>query len=167
MFKNLLMQAFFGLISYLFSLDIKDIEGIWKIPEEIEGQSSIGEIFIKDNKAFAYAFQYAYDKNGKLVNRDISNENSDAVRLKNTIFLSDLEFNGEKWVNGKIYRPSNGEVYNVSAKLLDKSILLLRVSYDGFGILGKTLIWHRLDRNEYNAPKLDSIKIVEHLKSHL
>lgn len=155
-------------IAKLFGFEVKenDIEGIWQIPEEIEGQISIGEIFIKENKAFAYAFAYAFYDHGKLKNRDISKENSDATMLRNKIFLSNLKWDGKKWINGRIYRPSTGGVYAVSAILIDKNTLSLRISYDRWGFLGKTLIWNRLNKAKYKTPRIESINIIDELKEY-
>lgn len=141
-----------------------DIEGIWKIPEEIDGNSSIGEIFIKNNKAYAYAFKYVFDNGYVLIDRDIKNENSDAKKLINTVFLYDLEFDGEKWVNGKIYNPNDKSTYNVTATLEDNGLVLsLRVSYDIFGLIGKTLKWNRLNKSAYITPKIEDVRIIKSL----
>ncbi len=141
-----------------------DIEGIWEIPEEIDGNVSIAEIFVKENKAYVYAFLYATKVNNELIERDISKEKSDAATLKNTIFLSDLTFNGESFVDGKMYRPSNGNVYYVSANLSeDKQTLNVRVSIDSFGLFGETLTWKRLPSNKYKPPSRDNITIVDAL----
>ena len=151
---------------YGFEAKKNSIVGIWQIPEEIEGQISIGEIFVKDDKAYAYAFEYAINDNGKLKYRDISKENSDARELKNKIFLANLKWNGKEWTSGKIYRPSTGGIYAVNARLIDENTLSLRISYDRWGFLGKTLIWNRLNKTKYKLPDRKSIKIIDALKEY-
>lgn len=153
-------------IANIYGFEVNNIAGIWQIPEEIEGQISIGEIFIKDDKAYAYAFEYAINDNGKLKYRDISKENSDASKLRNKIFLVNLKWNGKEWINGRIYRPSTGGVYAVSAKLVDENTLSLRISYDRWGFLGKTLIWNRLNKESYKTPNIKSIKIIDALREY-
>lgn len=143
-------------------VDKSSIEGVWEIPEEVEGQVSIGRIFIKGNRAYAYAFMYANKNGDELQLRDVDSEDSDAKDLKNMIFLANLKFDGECWVDGKIYRPSNGKLYSASACLSeDKNILSIRVSYESFRILGRTLQWNRLDSNKYKTDPSNAIMISE------
>lgn len=149
----------------LFAVEMHDIEGIWEIPEETEGKVSIAEIFIENNKAYAYTFMYANEKNNKLTIRNIDDENGNVRKLKNMIFLSGLEFNGDEWDNGRIYNPNDGELYNVSASLSsDKNILKIRVSFDRFGLLGRTLEWKRLNKNDFLPPNHNKIGIVSALR---
>lgn len=142
-----------------------DINGIWKIPEEIEGNISIGEIFTKNNKAYAYAFAYAKIENNVIVDRELDNKISNAKNLKGKIFLSDLEFNGKRWVNGRIYNPNNNGIYYAEAYLSeDKNTLFLKVSVDSFGIIGITLKWHRILGEIYEPLECNEITIIEELK---
>ena len=124
-----LILALIITIGYTFanqSVKESDINGIWAIPEEIEYNISIGEIFTQDNKAQAYAFAYAKMENGKIIDRELTNEESNAKNLRGKIFLSNLEFNGKRWVNGKIYNPNNGGIYYAEAYLSeDKNTLTI------------------------------------------
>lgn len=153
------------LCKIILAVDMYDIEGIWKIPEETEGKVSIAKIFIENNKAYAYAFMYANENNNELIIRNIDDEYSNARKLKNKIFLSGLEFDGDGWDNGKIYNPNNGELYNASATLSsDKNILKIRVSFDSFGLLGRTLEWKRLNDKDFIPPNRNEIDIINALR---
>ncbi|MDE6885862.1 MAG: DUF2147 domain-containing protein [Helicobacteraceae bacterium] len=151
--RFLLICMFFAM-SFAGGFYHGDIEGVWEIPEEIEGQSSIGKIFIENDKAFVYTFKYIFSEDSS--ERNIDNEESNAKLLKNKIFISNLEFDGKQWDNGKVYNPNDGEIYNVSAELSDdKNTLLVRISYDRFGFLGKTLQWSRVSNFSHHIPKHD------------
>lgn len=156
------------IVTNVFASDISkyDISGIWEIPEEIEGQFSIGEIFFKDDSFHVYAFEYATKENNKLKLRDISNENSNAKDVKGKIFLSNLKFNGEKWIGGRIYDPNTSSIYYARATLSkDKKTLNLRVSFDRFGLVGLNLKWYRIDDCDYNIPDHNNILVVDKLKN--
>lgn len=142
-----------------------DINGIWEIPEEAEGFVSIGEIFTQDDIAYAYAFAYAKKVGDGLVPRVLSDENKNANNLKDKIFLSNLEFNGKKWVNGRIYNPNNNKIYYAEAYLSqDKNTLFIKVSIDSFGIIGVTLEWYRIHDTRYIPPNHDEIMMIDELK---
>lgn len=142
-----------------------DINGIWEIPEEVEGFVSIGEIFTKDRVAYAYAFEYAEKIDNKLIPRILDDKNKNANTLKGKIFLSNLEFNGKKWVNGRIYNPNNSGVYYAEAHLSqDKNTLFIKVSIDSFGIIGITLKWYRIHDTKYTPLNHDEIIMIDKLK---
>ncbi|RDU58661.1 DUF2147 domain-containing protein [Helicobacter sp. MIT 99-5507] len=144
-----------------------DINGIWEIPEEIEGFASIGEIFTQDKIAHAYAFAYAKKAGDKLVPRILDDENKNANNLKGKIFLSNLEFNGKKWVNGRIYNPNNGGVYYAEAHLSqDKNTLFIKTSIDSFGIIGITLKWYRIQDTKYTPLNHDEVIMIDELKEN-
>lgn len=163
-----LILALIITIGYTFanqSVKESDINGIWAIPEEIEYNISIGEIFTQDNKAQAYAFAYAKMENGKIIDRELTNEESNAKDLRGKIFLSNLEFNGKRWVNGKIYNPNNGGIYYAEAYLSeDKNTLFLKVSIDSFGIIGITLEWYRIEDTIYKPLEYNEIAMIDELK---
>ena len=142
-----------------------DINGIWEIPEEIEGFVSIGEIFTENNIASAYAFAYAKKVDNKLIPRILNDENANAKNLNSKIFLSNLRFNGKKWVDGRIYNPNNSGIYYAEAYLSqDKNTLFIKVSIDSFGIIGITLQWHRIHDKYYIPPNHDKLIIIDKLK---
>lgn len=142
-----------------------DIKGIWEIPEEIEGQSSIGEIFVQDGQYYAYAFAYVKKDNNQLVERKVDSEQSNAKNLKDKVFLYNLKFDGTKWDDGKIYNPNNGSTYYAQAYLSDdKKTLEIRVSIDSFGLIGKTLVWNRMDTSSFSPPPHNKIVFIDELK---
>lgn len=156
------------LLGNIFASDISeyDINGIWEIPEEIEGQSSIGEIFTQGEKAYAYAFDYAKKEADKLIKRDINVEEGDAKNLKGKVFLSNLEFDGKKWVNGKIYNPNNGGIYYAEAYLSpDKNTLTIKATIDSFGLLGRKLVWNRVDSHSFTPLKRTEVIFIDELKN--
>ena len=50
-----------------------------------------------------------------------------------------------RWEGGTIYDPSNGKTYRCHLTLKDHDTLKVR-GYIGFSMLGRTEIWHRVDR---------------------
>ena len=58
------------------------------------------------------------------------------------ILLLDLEWNGEEFVNGKIYNPVNGKTYSCQGKMDGMDTFNLR-GYIGFSIIGQTTTWTR------------------------
>ncbi|WP_181646808.1 DUF2147 domain-containing protein [Helicobacter sp. 16-1353] len=153
----------------IFANDISkyDIDGIWEIPEEIEGQVSIGEIITQDEKSFAYAFAYTRRDGDKLIEREIRNEESNAKDMVGKVFLSNLEFNGKKWINGRIYNPNNGNVYYAEASLSpDKNVLAIRATIDSFGFIGVTLYWNRVKTPSYTPLSRNEIILIEALKEN-
>lgn len=158
------LVVFVGAI-FANTINENDINGIWEIPEEVEGYSSIGEIFTQDKKVYAYAFEYAKKVDNKLIKRELGDENKNANNLRGKIFLSNLEFNGKRWVNGRIYNPNNGKIYYAEAYLSkDKNTLFIKVSIDSFGIIGITLEWYRITNTPYIPLQQHEIALIDKLK---
>lgn len=160
-----LFVALFALNLWAGEVAQNDIDGIWEFDEEIGGNVSIGEIFTHDNRAFAYAFDYEREMDGMRVRRDIQSEESNAAKLRGKIFIAGLEFDGAKWINGRIFNPNNAKTYYISAELSgDKQTLNLRASLDRFGVLGQTLQWRRVADSTHTPPSHDTISIIDELK---
>ena len=53
-----------------------------------------------------------------------------------------------EWVDGKIYKADDGDVYNATVKQIDDTRLRLR-GYVGIPLFGKTQIWTRVSPADY------------------
>ena len=53
-----------------------------------------------------------------------------------------------EWVDGKIYKADDGDVYNASIKQIGEDRLRLR-GYIGIPLFGKTQIWTRVSEDDY------------------
>ena len=57
--------------------------------------------------------------------------------------LHNLKHDGKKYSGGKIYDPENGKTYNCSMEV-NGDVLKVRGSLDARGIIGRTMMWHRV-----------------------
>lgn len=57
-----------------------------------------------------------------------------------------------EWLDGKIYKADDGDVYNASVTLVDTNRLRLR-GYVGIPLFGKTQMWKRVDQADYPVCK--------------
>jgi len=109
-----------------------------------EGGDSQIEIFQKSNKYFGKIIwlREPNQPNGKpKVDKNNSNSELREIPILGLEIISSLEYDGEKWVNGKIYSPKEGQTVNCSKLLLDESTLKVTVSKFLFST---TKIWKRL-----------------------
>lgn len=118
-----------------------DIIGSWVTEEN----KSIVKIFEKDNKYY-----------GKIIwlkepNDDQGNEKTDkenpieklrSRKLIDMVIMFDFEFDGEKWDNGKVYDPKNGNTYSGTLRMRTDDIIDLR-GYIGISLIGRTSSWIR------------------------
>lgn len=118
------------------------IVGVWK---NGEGTGLI-QIYKANNKYYGRIvwLQVPNDANGK-PRTDINNpeENQRNRPLKGLINLRDFEYVGDnKWENGKVYDPKNGNDYSCEMKLVDDNTLEVR-GYIGVSLFGRTDVWKR------------------------
>lgn len=118
-----------------------DIVGSWVTEEN----KSIVKIFEKDNKYY-----------GKIIwlkepNDDQGNEKTDkenpieklrSRKLIDMVIMFDFAFDGEKWDNGKVYDPKNGNTYSGTLRMRTDDIIDLR-GYVGISLIGRTSSWIR------------------------
>ncbi len=112
------------------------ILGVW-LNEEKDGKV---EIYKKAGKYFGKIVYSKDSPNGydrenpkpKLRNRKI-------VGLE---ILTNFEYNGVVWEDGKIYDPKSGNTYSCKMTLENSKTLNIR-GFVGFSLLGRTTIWTR------------------------
>ena len=141
------------LSSNLFASEANDILGFWFISQSPSQRVGIAEIAEKDGKFYANAFAYRDKRSTKP--RDIKNPDPSLRNrtLSEVILIYGLVFDGESWVEGKIYNPENGKSYHLSGKLSkDRQSLMWRASIDKTGVLGKNIVWKKInDPSEYTS----------------
>ncbi len=54
-----------------------------------------------------------------------------------------------KWVNGKIYKADEGDIYNANFKLMDDNNKMVVRGYVGIPLLGKSQTWKRVAAAQY------------------
>ena len=76
----------------------------------------------------------------------VDRENPDASKRSRPIMGMNLvwgfKFDGDKWVDGKIYNPEDGKTYSCFMELVAPNKLKVR-GYVGVSLLGKTVHWTR------------------------
>ncbi|WP_295155581.1 DUF2147 domain-containing protein [uncultured Brachyspira sp.] len=135
--------------SFLYSANnAKDAEGFWAMPQKPKGRIKIAKIIEINNKVYAYAVEL--HNNVKSI-FDIYNPNK-ALRnkeLKGLIFIYDIEFKNGEWQTGKIYHTDQGSSYYAKISLSeDKNTLFVKASLDKSGLIGATVEWTRISKEE-------------------
>ena len=148
------MRFFLPLIllsSNLFAVEPQDILGFWFISQSPSGRVGVAEIAQKDEQFYANAFAYRDKRSSKPRDEKNPNPNLRHRTLSEVILIYGLCFDGESWSEGKIYNPENGKSYHLKGKLSeDKQSLTWRASMDKSGVLGRTIIWKKInDPTEY------------------
>ena len=126
----------------VFAQKADDILGVWK---NGEGTGMV-QIYKKGEKYFGKIvwLQVPNDTNGK-PRTDINNpeeklRKTPLVGLEN---LRDFSYVGtNKWEEGRIYDPKNGNDYSCEMKMVDKNTLEVR-GYIGVSLFGRTDVWKR------------------------
>ena len=115
--------------------------------DRVSGRSSIVEIFKKDGKYFAYNVTFLDELPPK---KDALNQNF-ALRdreILGSVYAYNLERSGEEsYINGRYYDFNRGKIFHLKAKL-DCDKLILLISADNVGFLGKKKIYKALGENE-------------------
>ncbi len=136
-----------------------DITGIYEV--ESNNEISYVEIFQKNGKFYAVGFA---NKSGKDSGKDIKNPNP-SLRDRNiggSVFLWNLQKADDgKYVDGRIYSFDNGATYYINARQ-EGELLKLKASKDKKGVIGKNLVWRKLNEKEiepYNTYRYDTNKL--------
>ncbi len=121
------------------------ILGTW---ESIDGDVKLRfEIFEKDKKYFGKLLWASniYEADGVTVKKDGNNpdKNLQSRYRKGIINITNLKYYEGEYIGGKLYNPSNGSTYRLSAKLQSEDELNFR-GYVGVPDLGKTMKFKRL-----------------------
>lgn len=128
------------MFSKTYAQSEKDILGTW----ESDKKDVILEIFKHNDK---YYGKYLWGKeivesDGVTSKKDIKNPNKN-LRMRNVIgitSLTDLKWDGEEYVDGKIYNAPSGDTYK--CKIWIKNNKLYLRGYLGMSILGQTASFH-------------------------
>ncbi len=142
-FKSIFLLVLFSLsFSALFAQNADAILGVWK---NGEGTGMV-QIYKKGDKYFGKLvwLKVPNDASGKP--RTDINHPEEKLRsrpLKGLENLRDFVFKGEnKWEEGKIYDPKNGNDYSCELKLIDEKKLEVR-GFIGVSLFGRTDVWKR------------------------
>ena len=163
--KNYIFLITFILSSFLYAANnAKYVEGFWNMPEKPKGRMKIAKIIVIGNKAYAYGIALHDDVKSTL---DDHNPNK-ALRnkdLKGLIFIYDVEFKDGEWQTGRIYHTDQGSSYYVKISLSeDKNTLFVKASLDKGGVVGATVKWTRLSKEEagkYSDVPVNQLRTVE------
>ena len=125
-----------------------DITGFWLSPrDKVSARTSIIKIFKKDGKYFAYNVAFLDELPPK---KDALNQNF-ALRdrdILGSVYAYNLERSGEEsYINGRYYDFNKGKIFHLKAKL-DCNKLILLISADNVGFLGKKKIYSALEKDE-------------------
>ncbi len=132
--------------SLTFAVQADDILGDWIT----NGGESCIEIFKKNNCYFGkivslkrpnYLPGEIKGMDGK-PRMDLNNpkESLRSHPLIGLEIMKNFRFDGDKWIDGKIYDPENGESYSCQISLAKDGTLHVR-GYIGVSLLGRTTIW--------------------------
>ncbi|HAR63427.1 MAG: DUF2147 domain-containing protein [Candidatus Margulisiibacteriota bacterium] len=76
-------------------------------------------------------------------NPDLSKRN-DPLLGKEMIKDFVYDKGAKKWINGKIYNPEDGNIYNCYLAFEKDGRLIVRGSIDAWGLIGKTQFWEKV-----------------------
>ncbi len=136
--KNLMLIATILTSIYAFAQQADEIVGKYKLPNGLNI-----EIF-KDGETFSgkiIALNNFDDGQTKDVNNP--NESKQNDPLLGMVIIHNLEFNTEKkqWVNGKMYGPEKGMIFNLKVtKMLQKQIEVVGSKY----FFWRTMKWDKI-----------------------
>lgn len=121
------------------------IIGNW---ESIDGEVKLKfEIFKSEGKYFGKLLWASnmYEADGKTPKKDFKNPNKSlqSRSRKGIVNITDLKYDNEKYSDGKLYNPSDGDTYSLNAKLKNANELHFR-GYLGISLLGKTMKFKRI-----------------------
>lgn len=80
---------------------------------------------------------------GKTLRKDAKNPSLKARNkpLLHLVILTDFDFDGREWTDGKIYDPKSGKTYSSTMKLNGNKLELR--GYVGISLFGRTTVWER------------------------
>ncbi len=142
-FKTVFLTILFCLTtSVLFAQNADVILGVWK---NGEGTGMV-QIYKKGEKYFGKIvwLKVPNDPDGK-PRTDINNPEPkmQSRTLKGLENLRDFVYKGQnKWEDGSVYDPKNGNDYSCEMKLIDENTLEVR-GFIGVSLFGRTDVWKR------------------------
>lgn len=135
----------FSLVSFA-QQPVDKIIGNW---ESIDGEVKLKfEIFAQDGKYFGKLLWASnmYEADGKTPKKDFKNPNKSlqSRSRKGIVNITNLKYYDNKYSDGELYNPSDGNTYSLNAKLKNANELHFR-GYLGISLLGKTMKFKRID----------------------
>lgn len=159
-----LIIIIFNLTNLIYAYGANDAEGFWLMPEKPRGRMEIVKTIVINNKLYAYAVKLHDDVKSNL---DIHNPNKDLrdKELIGLIFIYDMVFENGEWQTGKIYHTDQGSIFYAKISLSeDKNTLFLKASLDKNGVVGATVKWTRLSKeesNKYSDIPINKLRTIE------
>ncbi|MGL5722754.1 MAG: DUF2147 domain-containing protein [Brevinema sp.] len=152
---------FILLSANLHAVEASDIMGFWFISRSPSPRVGVAEIAQKDEKFYANAFAYRDKRTTNPLDEKNPNPDLRHRPLSEVVLIHGLEFDGENWINGRIYNPENGKFYHLKGSLSeDKQSITWRASIDKLGVLGRNVVWQKLDDpSEYKHFQLPKERI--------
>jgi len=148
----LFLMLFLGGISFCYANSADDILGQWATEQE----KSHVEITLDQGKYFGrivWLKDPVYATNDAMAGQIVMDrKNPDVAKRKIPLvgkeILSGFRYDShsQKWVDGKIYNPEDGNTYFCSLTLDKSGKLLVRGSIDMFGLLSKTTYWEKVNK---------------------
>ncbi len=152
---KLLLGIFFLLsIQNIFSLNIDDMVGYWKIPS---GKSIIK--IVKEGNSFSgyvvWLKESFYPKNDRDAGKEKYDRHNPDKTLRNRKVIglkvagNLIPENQTKLKNGWVYDPFHGKRYRGTAEIISKNIIRIRGSLDKNSVFGYTQECRRINPKDY------------------
>ncbi len=132
-----------------------EIVGMWIT----ENKDSRVEIYKEGERYFGKIVALKNPEEQDNLDEKNPNKEKRSQPLIGLILMSEFEFTGDKWENGKIYDPDNGKTYRCKISLEKDGTLHVR-GYIGVSALGRTTIWE--NARVYWQRELQFLGIDEH-----
>ncbi len=134
----LLVAVLVFFTSVIFAQQSDDVIGKYRLPNNLDVQ-----IFKENNKFFGKIIALNNYEDG--VTKDFKNPDKAKQNelLMGKVIIKDLEFDSEDkiWINGSMYGPEKGMVFNLKiTEIREKEIVIVGSKY----IFKKTLEWQKL-----------------------
>jgi len=149
---------------YANTLNISDLLGFWYIPQDTKNRIFVADFFEKDGKLYTYTYAFVYQDLLKSDIKYVSNTDESLKKneINSLVFMYDLRFKDNKFINGKIYSPDDDKYYYLRGSVsTDYNTITWKASIDGAGLVGKTFVWKRvMSPSKYASlkPDMNAIK---------
>jgi len=136
--KLIIILLFLFMAGSVFSQKADDLIGKYRLPNKLDV-----EIFKENGKYYGKIIALRDFEEGQTTdinNPDQSKQNTPLIGLQ---IINDLEYDSEnnKWLNGKMYGPEKGIVFNLKViEMKEHEIVVVGSKY----VFWKTLVWTKI-----------------------
>ncbi|NIB42693.1 DUF2147 domain-containing protein [Pseudomaricurvus alkylphenolicus] len=115
------------------------VTGQWQTTDRFGQPESLVELFMEGDELRGRIVKLYDDTNQNAVCTECSDDR-EGQPIVGLVFITGLEADGEKWINGQVLDPESGSEYDCEV-WREGNTLKLKA---GFGVFSQTKVWNRL-----------------------